>query len=684
MSHRRSALYEGMLTHTRFTPVRHAFRYPVMFAAIDLDEVDELDARLRLFGHNRLRPFSFRDRDHLGDRSRELKENVFGWLDERGVHLHDGQIQLVTNLRTFGYVFNPVSFYYCHDRDGNFVCAVAEVDNTFGERRPYLLDEHNEVRRHPDRRVWRHTKELHVSPFFGLDQEYEFELGPLGERTVAKVDVYAGGRRVLTAAQVGQRRPFDDRTLAHFAVRYPLMAHQVIGHIHLEALRLWRKRVPIHRKPPFSVADGSTPPPRPAPTRSVLREPPPAPSPLVPTTLTRRLTDWALARPAGGHLTIATPDQGRRRNPARDGGERQVSIAINSRNLYRRLITRRRLAIGESYVAGDWDADDLVAALEILLLTGEALRHETFGQRFTRALELRPHLSRRLGREPARKAIEYHYDLGNAFYELMLDPTMTYSCAVFAGPHESLEAAQRRKLRMICRKLRLGPDDRVLEIGCGWGSFALTAAGEFGAHVTGVTLSTAQHDEAVRRVRAAGLDDRIDIRLIDYRDLTGSFTKIASIEMFEAIGEAEFDTFFATCDRLLAPGGIACVQTIAIPDQRYERYRRTTDWLKEYIFPGSLLPSLSAITTSMTRASQLIVNDAQDIGIHYARTLACWAERFDQNIGRVRELGFTTSDERTWRFYLAACEAAFRTRAIHDYQLVLSRPFNDALGEGVA
>lgn len=281
-------------------------------------------------------------------------------------------------------------------------------------------------------------------------------------------------------------------------------------------------------------------------------------------------------------------------------------------------------------------------------------------------------------RGASAKALAYHYDLGNDFYELFLDPTLSYSCAMFTTPDLTLEAAQREKHRAICRKLHLRPGDHILEIGCGWGGFAITAATEFGARVTGVTLSDDQFALATERVRAAGLSDRIEILLKDYRDLSGTFDRIASIEMFEAIGEAEYRTFFATCDRLLADDGIACIQTIAMPDHRYERYRRTTDWIKEYIFPGSLIPSLTAITAAMSR-TQLLVHDVEDIGIHYARTLQLWREAFEENIHRIPELANDTNFVRTWRFYLSACEAAFRTRAIHDYQLVLSRPYNAAL-----
>ncbi|MGH3030342.1 MAG: class I SAM-dependent methyltransferase, partial [Gaiellaceae bacterium] len=234
-------------------------------------------------------------------------------------------------------------------------------------------------------------------------------------------------------------------------------------------------------------------------------------------------------------------------------------------------------------------------------------------------------------------------------------------------------------LRRVCEKLRLGPDDHVLEIGCGWGSFALVAAGEYGARVTGLTISSAQAELARRRVAEAGLADSVRVLEEDYRSHSGTYSKIASIEMIEAIGERQFPTFFAACDRLLASGGVACVQTILVPDQRYDRYRSAPDWIERYVFPGCLIPSLAALTEAMTRASRFLLHDVEEIGPHYAPTLRRWRERFLDNLPRVRELGYDDRFERTWNFYLAFCEAAFRVRALRDAQLVLTRPFNEAL-----
>jgi cyclopropane-fatty-acyl-phospholipid synthase len=289
-------------------------------------------------------------------------------------------------------------------------------------------------------------------------------------------------------------------------------------------------------------------------------------------------------------------------------------------------------------------------------------------------LATRPRPNRRNGVLAARRRISYHYDLGNPLFELMLDETMTYSCAVFASPEESLAEAQRRKLRKICEKLELGPGDRVLEIGCGWGSFALVAAGEYGATVTGLTLSREQASLARQRIAAAGLDDRIEIREEDYRRHQGRYTKVASIEMLEAIGEREFPTYFAAIDRFLEPGGSACVQTILVPDERWDRYRTSPDWIERYVFPGCLIPSLGALTGAMTRASRLEVYGLHEIGPHYAETLRHWRAAFHGRIEDVRRLGYDTRFERTWDFYLAFCEAAFRTRALRDVQLTLGRP----------
>ena len=369
------------------------------------------------------------------------------------------------------------------------------------------------------------------------------------------------------------------------------------------------------------------------------------------------ILERALVHLEGGTLEVELPDGTVRRF----GSGPPVRLSINDRRFFRRLATRGKLGLGESYTAGEWSSDDLAAFFELLLVNAEAAvaRHT----RVRRVLETRPRTNRRNGLGRARRNIAYHYDLGNELFEAMLDETMTYSCAVFEQAGEDLEAAQLRKLRLVCDKLDLGPDDHVLEIGCGWGSFARVAAGEYGARVTGLTIS---HEQArVARDRTAGLP--VEIREQDYREVEGSFSKIASIEMLEAIGERQYGAFFATIDRVLRPGGLACVQTILVPDRRWGRYRKTPDWIERYVFPGCLIPSLAALTRAMTRDSRLGVRDLEEIGPHYAETLRRWRARFHET--PVEDVRF----RRTWDFYLAYCEAAFRTGSLHVAQLLLAR-----------
>lgn len=685
----RSCLYEGTLMHARSGPARHVLRHRVCFYALDLDEVADLDRRLRLFGHNRRAALVLRDDDHAGEVGRPIKENLLRRLAAEGIDTGGGRVVMVTNLRVFGYVFNPVSFFWCHRPDGTLACVVAEVSNTFGQRHHYLLPA-GEARHVGDgRMVWERPKRLHVSPFFGLDQRYRFVLGTPGDTIRLGIGVHEDGRQPLWAEQQGTRRPFTDRELARALVRHPLMAQRVMGLIHWHALRLWLKRVPFHRLPRFRPGEGSvsidTPADgtaeqedAPAAARRRLRGLPSARrSPLTP--VMRRVGMWALAHPAEGRVSVELPDGTLRRAGDPSTGP-DVTVTIASKDLWRRVARRgARLGIGEAYQAGDWYADDLVGFLEIVLTGGEALRASPAGRALTWLQRRRPRLPARADLPGARRDIQYHYDLGNDLYALFLDPSWTYSCAYFAHGGMTLQEAQEEKYRRICDKLGLGPDAHVLEIGCGWGGFALHAARERGARVTGLTLSEEQAALARRRVAEAGLSDRVEILLQDYRTMSGRFTHVASIEMLEAIGHRQLPVYFAAVDRLLEPGGAACIQTIAVPDQRYERYRRANDWIREYIFPGALIPSLEAVSRAMTRSSDLIVEDVENIGDHYAETLRQWRERFMMNREQVLALGHDDGFVRTWEFYLAFCEAAFRTRALHDYQLLVTRPFNRAL-----
>ncbi|HEX6788683.1 MAG TPA: cyclopropane-fatty-acyl-phospholipid synthase family protein [Gaiellaceae bacterium] len=370
----------------------------------------------------------------------------------------------------------------------------------------------------------------------------------------------------------------------------------------------------------------------------------------------------ALASLEGGTLEVGLPDGSVRRF----GTGAPVRLDIESRTFFRRIATRGKLGLGESYTAGEWSSDDLVGLFELLLRNAAAAseRHA----RVRRLLELRPRLDRRNGFARARRNIAYHYDLGNELFALMLDETMTYSCAVFEHDRQSLADAQRAKYERLCNALKLGPGDHVLEIGCGWGGFAEHAAATRGCRVTGLTIS--QEQARYARARTAGLP--VEIREEDYRLVQGTFSKVVSIEMLEAIGADQFTTYFETIDRVLEPGGAAAVQTILVPEQRWDRYRRSPDWIERYVFPGCLIPSLESLARA-AKTTRLAIYGVEEIGEHYAETLRQWRARFHAKIDDVRMLGYDTRFERTWDFYLAFCEAAFRVRALRDAQLLLAR-----------
>lgn len=371
------------------------------------------------------------------------------------------------------------------------------------------------------------------------------------------------------------------------------------------------------------------------------------------------------------------PD-GRGRRFGDGAGPEIVVDLVRPDAVWEKLGRRTRVGLGEAYVDGDWDCADLTGLFALLGRSLHRAQHHPLRQQLSRMQSLRPDLSRRQTFDRARDNIHAHYDLGNDLFRLMLDPTMSYSCAYWEHDGMTLEQAQVAKLERICEKLHLSAEDHVLEIGCGWGGFAIHAARAHGCRVTGLTISPSQARLARDRVAEAGLSDRVEIVERDYRLVAGSFSRIASIEMFEAIGLAEYETFFGAVDRLLAPDGIAVLQTIGIPDERFERYRRTPDWIQQYIFPGSLLPSLESIARAVA-TTHLMVVGLEEIGIGYARTLREWRENVWDRADAVRALGYDERFLRIWTYYLSYCEAAFAIRSLRDVQLVLSRSFNDAL-----
>jgi cyclopropane-fatty-acyl-phospholipid synthase len=353
----------------------------------------------------------------------------------------------------------------------------------------------------------------------------------------------------------------------------------------------------------------------------------------------------------------------------------QATVTVNDAHFYGEMAFGGSIGAGEAYMLGYWQADNLTNVIRMMAANQSVMDaleggYQWASKPFLKAL----HWLNRNTENGSRKNIAAHYDLGNDFFKLWLDPSMMYSAAIFSPPDCSLEAASNKKLQVICDKLDLKPTDHVVEIGTGWGGFAIYAAKNYGCKVTTTTISKQQYDEAVLRVNAENLQDKITLLLNDYRVLKGQYDKLVSIEMIEAVGHQYYNVYFKQVSNLLKPNGRALIQAITIVDQRYEAAKRSVDFIQKYIFPGSTIPSITALIISITAASDLRVVGLESIGLHYAKTLAAWRNNFLEHANLIRALGYSEEFIRMWEFYLCYCEGGFAQNALNDVHMLLFKP----------
>lgn len=371
-----------------------------------------------------------------------------------------------------------------------------------------------------------------------------------------------------------------------------------------------------------------------------------------------------------GALTITLPSGESLRFGDLDGP--QTAMRVRRYDFANKLLASGDIGFGEGWMAGDWETDDLSALLTFLAANTDRIRHMFRGGPIGRVVNFFRHLSRENTRSGSRRNIVAHYDLGNSFYSAWLDPTMTYSSARYETGAEDLQEAQLSKYRALAKRLDLQPGDHVLEIGCGWGGFAEVAAKEFGARVTGLTLSDEQLAFARERMARQGLSDQVEIRLQDYRDVEGHFDKVASIEMFEAVGERYWPIYFRKIAEVLKSGGAAALQIITIRDELFAEYKRRSDFIQRYVFPGGMLASVERLRQECAEAG-LVWRDLDAFGQSYADTLAEWSKRFTAKWDEIQPLGFDERFKQLWRFYLSYCEAGFRTGRTDVVQLALAK-----------
>lgn len=376
-----------------------------------------------------------------------------------------------------------------------------------------------------------------------------------------------------------------------------------------------------------------------------------------------------------GSLTLREGDEAKVFGSTSDGSAPHAEVHVHDTDLYRRILTGGSIAAGETFIEGMWSSPDLTEVTRAFSANMAMLEAMSDKQNWLARLALKlSHWARRNTSTRSRENISAHYDLGNDFFSLFLDPSMMYSSAVFPSASADLASASQHKLKLICEDLELKAEDHLVEIGTGWGGMAIFAAEHYGCRVTTTTISRQQYDYTLEAVAQKGLEDQVTVLFDDYRDLQGQYDKLVSIEMIEAVGHQFYDTYFQKISHLLKPHGKAVIQAITITEQRYEQARDSVDFIKRYIFPGGCLPSLTVVSDALSRVTDMQMSNLRDIGRDYANTLKVWHASFLNKLDEVRAMGFDDRFIRMWRYYLSYCEGGFRERIIGTHQITLTKP----------
>jgi cyclopropane fatty-acyl-phospholipid synthase-like methyltransferase/DUF1365 family protein len=629
-----TSMYEVDIRHVRAAPVRHEVRHRSYQWFVDLDDLPQLPAVLRPLAR-------FEARDHFGSPDRTLRQNVDALLAEHGIDLGGGAVRMLANARSLGYVFNPLSLFWCHYRDGSLACVIAEVHNTYGGAHCYLVRPDGAGRAETE-------KQLYVSPFYPVDGYYRMSLPEPGEQLALTVTLHRPGQPPFVASVRGVRMPATAAAVLRTALRHPLETHLVRALITKHGVALWRKKLPVQPRPeqenavPVTVATRLA---------AIVRE-------LTGTELPVRIRAWdgSEAGPADGPVLV-----------------------IRSRRALRRLLwAPGELGLARAYVTGDIDvegelADGFRRAWQVarsrpaapvrLSLRGRARATVTAARLGAIGLAPKAPVSeaRLAGRMHTRgrdrAAIAHHYDLSNDFYALLLDETMAYSSAYFTRPGQALVDAQRAKLDLICTKLGLEPGMRLLDVGCGWGSLILHAAEHYGVHATGVTLSEQQRDHVAKQIAERGLADRVSVRLQDYRELAAAgatFDAVSSIEMGEHVGEEQYPTYAGILFGALRPEGRLLLQQMS---RRQDAAPGGGAFIEAYIAPDMHMRPLSQTVAHLERAG-FEIRDVQALREHYVTTVQHWIDTFEE---RYDEFAALVGEEvaRVWRLYLVGGALSF-------------------------
>lgn len=635
--------------------MEHHFRYPVEMFCLDLDALPHLDRTCRGFAYNGWGLSSIHDKDYLDPGPKSIKEKLQRLLTHAGYPGDYHRVMLVTSPRRIFSVFNPVSFYFCLNHDRKVMCVVAEVNNTFGERHVYILLPGKD----PKDVHASSPKRFHVSPFNAVEGDYAFRFGPFDKGIDIRIDYRVDGQRKFVARFWGDRVPLTGQSLMALSLKHPFTPHLTMIRIIKEAAVLYVKKKLAYVPKPVNTHEMTL---SKRPSNIIQR-------------FCVRLFNREMERLRRGCVHVTFPD-GTGRVFGSPSSALRGEMTITDYDFFPKVVLEGDIGFGEAYMEKRFVTEDLKALLEVFILAFSS--GSIPGRMASFVVGALVRLVR--GNSPntlqgSLKNIQSHYDLSNDFYALFLDSNMNYSSGLFLSETDTLEQAQNNKIQGIIDKARIKATDHVLEIGSGWGDFAVTVARQTGCSVTTITLSEQQHAHVTQRIKALGLEDKVCVLFTDYRTVKGSYDKIVSIEMLEAVGPRYLKSFFSRCHELLKKDGCIVIQVITLPDQEYLAYRYRLDWIQKHIFPGGHLPSLNVISRTLTRHSPFIIDHLENIGPHYAKTLNHWHQRFYQNLDQVQNLGFDPVFQRKWTYYLKSCEAMFNVNALEDIQLVLVRPY---------
>ena len=646
------AIYHTTITHDRQAPVRHSFEYRSYSWYVDLDELPSLPWWLRPFAR-------FDAQDHLaGHPGQSLRDRVDAYLADHGAVLPGGRITALLQARVLGYVFNPITVFWCHDREGELRHVIAEVHNTYGQRHAYLIP--------PANKPVPVAKKLHVSPFNRVSGHYQVLAPRPDEHLDVVVSLDDGSKPAFVARLRGTHRPATLRHVTRMQIVSPLVPLLVALRVRIQGIALWLRRVPVV---PRSSAVGQKHSPTIDPERwPAIAKVPSGPRAAASAVVAKQLLSSVADRLP---LRLTYPDG----TSIGAGDAAAPMLRINQPDRLARRIGRHGLiGFGESYMAGEWESDDLTAVLTVLARDMATLVPSVLQRLRPIVLACQP-ISVNRSRSEDRRAVAAHYDLPSDLFSEFLDETMTYSSALFdhlPAAWPDLAGAQRRKIDRLLDAADVGPGSQVLEIGTGWGELAIRAAAR-GANVRSLSLSERQVRVARKRVAAAGLSDRVQVDLRDYRDVGGNYDAVISVEMIETIGYRAWPEYFRTIDELLLPNGRFAMQAITMPHDRMLASRQTHTWIQKYIFPAGLIPSTTAISEITARHTALRTVQTVSLRADYAETLRLWREQFLQRRRTLSHMGFDEVFSRMWELYLAYAEAGFRSGYLNVYQWTFSR-----------